>query len=90
MVLPLSDTPFAKLDRGYHAIEKALNYVAAAFLFSLMLLGCAEVLMRKALQFADPRTGGPCGNYDSHHGLLWLAYCQRLAGHVRMELLIHR
>ena len=43
MVLPVSDTPFAKLDQAYHGLEKTLNYVAATFLFSLMLLACSEV-----------------------------------------------
>ena len=90
MVLPVSDTPFAKLDRGYHMIEKTLNYVAAAFLFSLMLLGCAEVLMRK---LCNPPIHGQADLVEimiPTMGFFGLAYCQRLAGHVRMELLIHR
>ena len=90
MVLPLSDTPFAKLDRGYHAIAKALNYVAAAFLFSLMLLGCAEVLMRKLFNSPIHGQADLVEIMIPTMGFFGLAYCQRLAGHVRMELLIHR
>ena len=90
MVLPVSDTPFAKLDRGYHAIEKALNYVAAAFLFSLMLLGCAEVLMRKLFNSPIHGQADLVEIMIPTMGFFGLAYCQRLAGHVRMELLIHR
>lgn len=90
MVLPISDTPFAKLDRGYHAIEKALNYVAAAFLFSLMLLGCAEVLMRKVFNSPIHGQADLVEIMIPTMGFFGLAYCQRLAGHVRMELLIHR
>lgn len=90
MVLPISDTPFAKLDRGYHMLERSLNYVAAAFLFCLMLLACAEVLMRKL--FGSPIHGQAdlVEIMIPTMGFFGLAYCQRLAGHVRMELLIHR
>ena len=90
MVLPVSDTPFAKLDRGYHMIEKTLNYVAAAFLFSLMLLGCAEVLMRKLFNSPIHGQADLVEIMIPTMGFFGLAYCQRLAGHVRMELLIHR
>lgn len=90
MVLPVSDTPFAKLDRGYHMIEKALNYVAGAFLFSLMLLGCAEVFMRFVFNSPIHGQADLVEIMIPTMGFFGLAYCQRLAGHVRMELLIHR
>lgn len=90
MVLPVSDTPFARLDRGYHMIEKALNYVAAAFLFSLMLLACAEVFMRKVFNSPIHGQADLVEIMIPTMGFFGLAYCQRLAGHVRMELLIHR
>ncbi len=90
MVLPVSDTPFAKLDRGFFAIEKALNYVAAAFLFSLMLLACAEVLMRYAFNSPIHGQADLVEIMIPTMGFFGLAYCQRLAGHVRMELLIHK
>lgn len=90
MVLPVSDTPFAKLDRGYHMIEKSLNYVAAAFLFSLMLLACAEVFMRKVFNSPIHGQADLVEIMIPTMGFFGLAYCQRLAGHVRMELLIHK
>lgn len=90
MVLPVSDTPFARLDRGYHMIEKALNYVAAAFLFCLMLLACAEVFMRKIFNSPIHGQADLVEIMIPTMGFFGLAYCQRLAGHVRMELLIHR
>ena len=90
MFLPTSDTMFARLDRGYHAVESALNYVAAAFLFSLMLLACAEVLMRKLFNSPIHGQADLVEIMIPTMGFFGLAYCQRLAGHVRMELLIHR
>lgn len=90
MVLPVSDTPFARLDRGYHMIEKSLNYVAAAFLFSLMLLACAEIVMRFGFNSPIHGQADLVEIMIPTMGFFGLAYCQRLAGHVRMELFIHR
>lgn len=90
MVLPVSDTPFARLDRGYHMIERGLNYVAAAFLFCLMLLACAEVLMRKLFDSPIHGQADLVEIMIPTMGFFGLAYCQRLSGHVRMELLIHK
>lgn len=90
MVLPVSDTPFARLDRGYHLIERALNYVAATFLFSLMMLACAEVFMRKVFNSPIHGQADLVEIMIPTMGFFGLAYCQRLAGHVRMELLIHK
>ncbi|MCB1740261.1 MAG: TRAP transporter small permease [Gammaproteobacteria bacterium] len=90
MVLPVSNTFFARIDRGYHLIEAALNYVAAAFLFSLMLLACAEVFMRKVFNSPIHGQADLVEIMIPTMGFFGLAYCQRLAGHVRMELFIHR
>ena len=90
MVLPVSDTPFARLDRGYFMIEKSMNYIAAAFLFSLMLLACAEVFMRKVFNSPIHGQADLVEIMIPTMGFFGLAYCQRLAGHVRMELLIHK
>jgi TRAP-type C4-dicarboxylate transport system permease small subunit len=90
MVLPVSNTPFARLDRGYHMIERSMNYVAAAFLFSLMLLACAEVFMRKVFNSPIHGQADLVEIMIPTMGFFGLAYCQRLAGHVRMELLIHK
>ncbi len=90
MVMPVSDTPFARLDRSYFALETVLNYIAAAFLFSLMLLACAEVLMRYLFNAPIHGQQDMVEIMIPTMGFFGLAYCQRLAGHVRMELLIHR
>jgi TRAP-type C4-dicarboxylate transport system permease small subunit len=90
MVLPVSNSNFARLDRGYHAIESGLNYVAATLLFSLMLLACAEVVARKVFNSPIHGQADLVEIMVPTMGFFGLAYCQRLAGHVRMELLIHR
>ena len=90
MVLPVSDSPLASLDRGYHAIERGLNYIAAAFLFSVMLLACAEVIARKVFNSPIHGQADLVEIMIPTMGFFGLAYCQRLAGHVRMELFIHK
>lgn len=82
------DSTLYKIDQAYHGLERALNYLAAIFLFSLMLLACSEVVARKIF-------GSPIhGQADLVEiaiptmGFFGLAYCQRMAGHVRMEIVI--
>tara|TARA_R110002073_G_scaffold79508_3_gene191744 strand:- start:130 stop:768 length:639 start_codon:yes stop_codon:yes gene_type:complete len=77
-----------KIDQAYHGLEKALNYLAAMFLFSLMLLASSEVVARKL--FNSPIYGQADLVEISipTMGFFGLAYCQRMAGHVRMEIVV--
>jgi C4-dicarboxylate transporter, DctQ subunit len=69
-------------------VETYFNLVAALFIFGLMLLGVGQVLGRRL--FNMPITG----YIDfveisiSTFAFLGIAYCQRLGGHVRMELFL--
>ena len=78
-----------KIDQAYHSLEKALNYVAATFLFSLMLLACAEVVMRKLFNSPIHGQADLVEISIPTMGFFGLAYCQRMAGHVRMEIVIN-
>ncbi len=67
-----------------------MNGFAALFLFVLMWVACAEVFMRYVFN-------SPIHGYVDlveilipTMGFFGLAYCQRLAGHIRMELLLKR
>lgn len=87
---PAGDRLLAAGDRLYARVENALNFVAAFFIFFLMLLGVTEVLARRLFNFPIP------GHIDIVEvimvtfAMLGLAYCQRLGGHVRMEILVVR
>lgn len=83
------NSPLHKIDQAYHGLEKALNYVAAAFLFSLMLLACAEVVMRKLFNSPIHGQADLVEIFIPTMGFFGLAYCQRMAGHVRMEIVIN-
>lgn len=69
-------------------VETWFNLVAAMFIFGLMFLGVAQVLGRRL--FNAPMTG----YIDfveisiATFAFLGIAYCQRVGGHVRMELFL--
>jgi C4-dicarboxylate transporter, DctQ subunit len=84
------DRVLRAIDRFHARLENALNFVAAAFIFFLMFLGVAEVLSRRLMGIPIP------GHIDivtlimATFALLGAAYCQRLGGHIRMEILVSR
>lgn len=86
---PPANSVLHKIDQAYHGLEKALNYVAATFLFSLMLLACAEVVARKILNSPIHGQADLVEISIPTMGFFGLAYCQRVAGHVRMEIVIN-
>ena len=69
-------------------IEDAANLLAAAAIFLLMILGCAQILLRTV--FNMPISGYIDLVELSMAGMAFLgvAYCQRLGSHIRMEILI--
>jgi C4-dicarboxylate transporter DctQ subunit len=86
------------VDRFVTKIENFFNALAATFIVIVMLYMFAEVLSRKA----DDLTFGLLQGRPLEGVIDWVellmatfaflgaAYCQRLGGHVRMELLIGR
>lgn len=84
------DSGLGRIDRLYHQLEKALNAFAALFLFILMCLACAEVFMRYVFNSPIHGQADLVEILIPTMGFFGLAYCQRLAGHVRMELLLAR
>ena len=85
-----ADPVLLKIDQAYHRLEKTLNYVAATFLFSLMLLACSEVVMRKLFNSPIPGQADLVEISIPTMGFFGLAYCQRMAGHVRMEIVVQQ
>lgn len=77
-----------RLDRLLAPIETALDLVAALFIFALMLVGVAQIFGRKLF---DAPIFGYIDLVElamATFAFLGVAYCQRLGGHVRMEMLI--
>jgi TRAP-type C4-dicarboxylate transport system permease small subunit len=79
---------FAALDRWVFRIERLFALIAAVSIFALMLLGVAQIFGRKL--FNAP-IFGYIDLVELSMGVfafLAIAYCERLGGHVRMELLV--
>ena len=77
-----------RLDRLLAPIETALDLVAALFIFALMLVGVVQIFGRKLF---DAPIFGYIDIVElamATFAFLGVAYCQRLGGHVRMEMLI--
>jgi TRAP-type C4-dicarboxylate transport system permease small subunit len=71
-------------------VEDFANLMAAVAIFLLMVLGCAQIFMRTALN-------APISGYIdmvelsmASMAFLGAAYCQRLGAHIRMEILVGR
>lgn len=89
-------------DRGLFVVETIFNLIAAVSIFGLMFLGVAQVLGRILLWINDQLVAGlgiDPGLWFSIPGyidimeqaialfaFLGIAYCQRMGGHVRMDL----
>jgi TRAP-type C4-dicarboxylate transport system permease small subunit len=77
-------------DRWLSRIEDILDLVAAFFIVFLMMFAVTQVISRKLFNY-------PLWGYVDiveiimvAFAFLGIAYCQRLGGHIRMELLVRR
>ncbi|MEP0944316.1 MAG: TRAP transporter small permease [Rhizobiaceae bacterium] len=77
-------------DHRLSPFEDLLNLIAAIAIFILMILGSAQIFLRSALN-------SPINGYIdlvelsmASMAFLGAAYCQRLGGHIRMEMLVSR
>ena len=81
---------FSNLDRAYAAVEDFLNLIAALTILSLMFVGTYQVFGRKLLNVPVPGYVDVVEMAMTTFAFLGLAYCQRLGGHIRMEIIIGR
>ncbi|WP_169054347.1 TRAP transporter small permease [Nitratireductor sp. XY-223] len=76
------------VDLRLGAIENLLDLIAGLFIFALMVLGIAQVVCR---QVFDTPIFGYIDMVElamASFAFLGIAYCQRLGGHVRMEMFL--
>jgi TRAP-type mannitol/chloroaromatic compound transport system permease small subunit len=94
-----SEPLLARLDWWYAKLEDALNLVAALAIFGVMVLGVVQILSRsvsgglhKLLPAIPPVAIHGYIDYIQFiavlYAILGLAYCQRLGGHIRMEIVL--
>lgn len=86
---PQNARALRRADRWLAPVEDAFNFVSAAAIFGLMLLGVSQIILRSKL-FNAPMYGyiDLVELSMATFAFLGAAYCQRLGDHVRMELLI--
>ena len=80
--------PLGAVDRFVARIEDAFNIVAALVIFALMFFMVAEVIGRKIFNAPIPGAIDWIEVSMAAFAFMGAAYCQRLGGHIRMELVI--
>jgi len=77
-----------RVERLYAWVENFLNFIGASVIFALMLLVCAEVFCRTALNKSIFGFIDVVQLSMAAFAFLGAAYCQRLGGHIRMDLAV--
>ncbi len=78
------------VDRFVAKIEDLFTYFAATFIFILMFFLCGEVIGRYFLNAPIPGAIDWVEVWMATFAFMGAAYCQRLGGHVRMEMIISK
>jgi TRAP-type mannitol/chloroaromatic compound transport system permease small subunit len=78
----------AVFDHWYSRLENFLNGFSAIAIFAVMLLGVSQVLGRKFLNMPIPGYIDYIEQSMVVFAFFGLSYCQRLGGHVRMDLIM--
>lgn len=78
----------SRADRAVHRFETGLSLAAGIVIFLLMLLAVAQILGRKLLNMPVPGFIDWVEQAMAVFAFLGIAYCQRLGGHIRMDILI--
>lgn len=80
----------ATFDEVYFKLERFLNLIAALTILALMFVGTYQVFGRKLLNAPVPGYVDVVEVAMTAFAFLGIAYCQRLGGHIRMEIILGR
>lgn len=78
------------VDRFVARIENVFNFIASAVIFLLMFFMVAEVIGRTLFNNPIPGAIDWIEVSMAAFAFMGVAYCQRLGGHIRMELVLSR
>tara|TARA_R100000005_G_scaffold94077_1_gene71097 strand:- start:3427 stop:4095 length:669 start_codon:yes stop_codon:yes gene_type:complete len=81
-----SGSAFAAVDRVYSKLENFLNGISALTIFMVMIIGVTQVFGRKLINAPIPGYIDYIEQSMIIFAFFGIAYCQRLGGHVRMDL----
>jgi C4-dicarboxylate transporter DctQ subunit len=77
------------MDRVVHMVERATALISGFGIFAMMLLGVAQILLRKLWNWPIPGYIDMVEIMMTFLVFLGLAYTERLGGHIRMEILVN-
>lgn len=83
-----NDSILLTIDRQLGRLENLFNDIGGFFIFALMWLTMAEVLGRRLFNTPVPGAIDYIEVGMVAFAFMGVAYCQRLGGHVRMDLLV--
>lgn len=84
------EATFSRVDEGFFKIESFFNFIAGTVIFAVMILGVAQVIGRSFFNSPVPSYVDIIEIMMTVFAFLGIAYCQKLGGHVRMEIIIKR
>ena len=79
-----------RVDERFFVVEKSLNFIAGLVILGVMFVGVFQVFGRKFLNFPIPGYVDIIEMVMTVFAFISIAYCQRLGGHVRMEIILGR
>jgi TRAP-type C4-dicarboxylate transport system permease small subunit len=77
-----------RIDVGYGRLEATLNFIAGGAIFVLMLVAVYQVVARTLFGTAIYGYIDYIEQSTAIFAFLGVAYCQKLGGHIRMEILL--
>lgn len=79
---------YIRFDGWLRGLENAFNLVAAASILLLMMLAVVQIVGRNAFNWPVPGFIDITEQAMAVFAFMGIAYCQRVGGHIRMELLL--
>jgi TRAP-type C4-dicarboxylate transport system permease small subunit len=80
----------SRLDQRLFKLESSLNLVAGIVVMMLMLLAVVQIFGRKLFNYPVPGFIDWVEQAMAVFAFLGIAYCQRIGGHIRMDILVGR
>ena len=87
-IVPEDGSLLSRLDRGYHRLEEGLALGAGLVALGVMVLSVAQILGRKLLNLPVPGYIDWMEQAVPLIAFLGILYCQRLGGHIRMDIVM--
>ncbi len=87
-IYPKSDMAYLRFNGALGRIENLFNLIAATSILALMLLAVVQVVGRNLFNQPVPGFIDITEQAMAVFAFMGIAYCQRVGGHIRMELVI--